>query len=108
MPSRSHVVTIEILKNNTQVDSRRKIFDESISVFKSKVVRIIHNLYEGIIETGGMYSFIPVSQMAPQGVTDILSVNRLTRKKVFLHLNLAGHHTSGLRLFSVSEQRKFL
>ena len=108
MPSRSHVVTIEILKNNTQVDSRRKIFDENISVFKSKGVRIIHNLYEGIIETGGMYSSIPVSQMVLQGVTDILSVNRLTRMKVFLHLNLADHHTSGLRLFSVSEQRKFL
>ena len=81
MPSRSHVVIIEILKNNSQVDSRRKILDESISVFKSKVVRIIHNLNEGFVETGGIYSSIPVSQMVLQGVTDILSFNRLTRTR---------------------------
>lgn len=92
-----------------EVDSRRKIFDESISVLKCKeVLRTTHNIYQGIIETGGIYPSIPLSQWYYMALLTYLSVNRLMRIKVFSHLNLADHRTSGLRLFCVSEQRKFL
>lgn len=56
-----------------EVDSRRKVFDESISVLKCKeVLRTTHNIYQGIIETGGIYPSIPLSQMVLHGITDIL------------------------------------
>ena len=102
------IIFLKSLKKNTQVDSRRKVCDPTISVLNWKEVisgtpNVLGNYWKR--RDRSLYS---LRQTVLLALLLCLLMRRLMRWKGFFRWNWGDHRTSGLRLFSVGEQRKCL